>query len=138
MSDCWRTGASVALNVYRGDTPMFQCHTPEDAAEVVELLNLGAAWSSRTADELQTPEGLDALLETTKAGRDLLKDVSEERKLKTRVTDKFADYCIERNEHVVNTAKLEALLERAVIALDTTIDKNEVLLAIRAALSKRK
>ena len=35
----WRTGTKVPLNIYKGDGPMFQCHTPEDAAEVVMLLN---------------------------------------------------------------------------------------------------
>ncbi len=35
----WRTGRTVPLNVYEGDRPMFQCHTPEAAARVVGLLN---------------------------------------------------------------------------------------------------
>ncbi len=35
----WRVGGKVPLNVYEGDTPMFQCHTPEQAARVVKLLN---------------------------------------------------------------------------------------------------
>jgi hypothetical protein len=35
----WRVGGKVPLNVYKGDTPMFQCHTPEDAARIVVLLN---------------------------------------------------------------------------------------------------
>lgn len=35
----WRVGGRVPLNVYEGDKPMFQCHTPEDAARVVALLN---------------------------------------------------------------------------------------------------
>jgi hypothetical protein len=35
----WRVGGKVPLNVYRDDRPMFQCHTPEDAAEIVGLLN---------------------------------------------------------------------------------------------------
>lgn len=37
--------------------------------------------------------------------KDVEKDVSQERKLKVRVTDKFADYCIERNEHVTQLAE---------------------------------
>jgi hypothetical protein len=37
----WRVGGKVPLNVYEGDRPMFQCHTPEDASRVVELLNKG-------------------------------------------------------------------------------------------------
>ncbi len=43
MSDkslTWRIGGKVPLNVYEGDRPMFQCHTPEDAARIVALLNL--------------------------------------------------------------------------------------------------
>lgn len=35
----WRVGAKVPLNVYLGDKAMFQCHTPEDAAMVVDSLN---------------------------------------------------------------------------------------------------
>lgn len=35
----WRVGNRVPLNVYLNDKPMFQCHTPEDAAMVVALLN---------------------------------------------------------------------------------------------------
>lgn len=39
----WRTGNKVKLNVYEGDRPAFQCHTPEEAARIVALLNDGAA-----------------------------------------------------------------------------------------------
>lgn len=35
----WRVGGKIPLNVYEDDKPMFQCHTPEDAARVVGLLN---------------------------------------------------------------------------------------------------
>ncbi len=35
----FRVGEKVPLNVYEGDRPMFQCHTPEDAARIVGLLN---------------------------------------------------------------------------------------------------
>jgi hypothetical protein len=35
----FRVGGKVPLNVYEGDRPVFQCHTPEDAARFVELLN---------------------------------------------------------------------------------------------------
>jgi hypothetical protein len=31
----WRVGGKVPLNVYENDRPMFQCHTPEDAARIV-------------------------------------------------------------------------------------------------------
>lgn len=37
----FRTGTKVALNVYDGDRPIFQAHSAESAAELVELLNLG-------------------------------------------------------------------------------------------------
>lgn len=42
MSD-WRVGGKVPLNVYEGDKPMFQCHTPEEAARVAALLNSAAS-----------------------------------------------------------------------------------------------
>ncbi len=35
----WRTGRKVHLTVYENDKLMFMCHTPEDAARVVKLLN---------------------------------------------------------------------------------------------------
>lgn len=35
----WRVGGKIPLNVYEGDAPMFQCHTPEDATRIVEQLN---------------------------------------------------------------------------------------------------
>lgn len=35
----WRVGGKVPLNVYEGNTPMFQCHTPEQAQRIVSLLN---------------------------------------------------------------------------------------------------
>lgn len=35
----WRVGRKVWLNVYEGDRPVCQCHTPEDAARIVGLLN---------------------------------------------------------------------------------------------------
>jgi hypothetical protein len=35
----WRVGGKVPLNVYENDEPMFQCHTPEDAARIVAMLN---------------------------------------------------------------------------------------------------
>ncbi len=39
----WRVGGKVPLNVYEGDTPMFQCHKPEQAARIVKLLNAAPA-----------------------------------------------------------------------------------------------
>lgn len=35
----WRTGSKIPLNVYEGDRPVCQCHTPEDAARIVEAMN---------------------------------------------------------------------------------------------------
>jgi len=46
MSENWRVGGKVPLNVYEGDRPTFQCHTPEDAARIVELLN-GAEYAEQ-------------------------------------------------------------------------------------------
>ena len=44
-------GGKVKLNVYRDDAPMFQCHTPEQAAEVVALLNRGERASVYTTKD---------------------------------------------------------------------------------------
>ncbi len=35
----WRVGTKVPLNVYEGDHPVCQCHTPEDATRIVAALN---------------------------------------------------------------------------------------------------
>lgn len=35
----WRVGRKVPLNVYRGDVPVCQCHTKEDAAAIVYACN---------------------------------------------------------------------------------------------------
>ncbi len=35
----WRVGGKIPLNVYEGERPMFQCHTPGEAARVVAILN---------------------------------------------------------------------------------------------------
>ncbi len=35
----WRVGTKVPLNVYEGDRPVCQCHTPEDAARIVRAMN---------------------------------------------------------------------------------------------------
>ena len=42
MDKIWRVGRKVPISVYEGDTPMFQCHTTEDALRIVQLLNDGA------------------------------------------------------------------------------------------------
>lgn len=39
MSTIWRRGRQVPLNVYEGDRPVCQCHTPEDAAQIVACVN---------------------------------------------------------------------------------------------------
>ena len=39
MNDLWRVGTRVPLNVYEGDRPVCQCHTPEDARLIVEAVN---------------------------------------------------------------------------------------------------
>ncbi len=46
----WRIGGKVPLNVYEGDRPMFQCHTPEDASRVVSILNATVAIESQLAE----------------------------------------------------------------------------------------
>lgn len=50
LSGEWRVGGKVPLNVYQGDRPMFQCHTPEDAAMVVAKLNSHDAQAQRIAE----------------------------------------------------------------------------------------
>lgn len=35
----FRIGGKVPLSVYEDDRPLFQCHTPEEAARIVRLLN---------------------------------------------------------------------------------------------------
>jgi hypothetical protein len=35
----WRVGKQVELNVYEGDRPVCQCHTPRDAKRIVEAVN---------------------------------------------------------------------------------------------------
>lgn len=39
MSDTWRIGSQVPINVYEGDRPVCQCQTPEDAKRIVDALN---------------------------------------------------------------------------------------------------
>ncbi len=68
-----------------------------DIGVMTEVDRLIAEEREAIRQQLETPDGIEQLLATTKAGRDFLKETCEERKLKTRVLDKFADYCIERN-----------------------------------------
>lgn len=35
----WRIGHKVPLNVYKGDYPVCQCHTPQEALELVNGMN---------------------------------------------------------------------------------------------------
>lgn len=35
----WRVGGKVPLNVYEGDQPVCQCHTPSDARRIVYAMN---------------------------------------------------------------------------------------------------
>jgi len=36
----WRIGHKVPLNVYKGDYPVCQCHTPQEALEIVDGMNV--------------------------------------------------------------------------------------------------
>lgn len=36
----WRVGSKVPLNVYEGDRPVCQCHTPKDAQRIVDAMNV--------------------------------------------------------------------------------------------------
>jgi hypothetical protein len=40
---CWRVGHKVPLNVYKGDRPVCQCHNAEDAAAIVQAMNIKLA-----------------------------------------------------------------------------------------------
>jgi len=54
----FRQGRRVPLNVYEGDEPCFQAHSPEDAARFVHLLNLGQQTFDRAlAAERPQPAG---------------------------------------------------------------------------------
>lgn len=44
----FRVGTKVPLNVYEDDRPIFQTHTPEDAARLVGLLNAGLGCEAPT------------------------------------------------------------------------------------------
>lgn len=35
----WRVGSKVPINVYEGERPVCQCHTPEDAGRIVAAMN---------------------------------------------------------------------------------------------------
>lgn len=48
----FRVGGKVPLNVYDRDRAVFQCHTPEDAAQYVELLNAGDSHQQTAAAEV--------------------------------------------------------------------------------------
>ena len=68
----WRVGGKVPLNVYEGDRPMFQCHTPEDAARIVALLN--QAPGAAPAPAPVTPQDLLQLIESI-VGDDFCEDL---------------------------------------------------------------
>jgi hypothetical protein len=42
VSDKWRVGTHVPVNVYEGDRPICQCHTALDAKRIVEAVNAAA------------------------------------------------------------------------------------------------
>ena len=48
----WRVGSKVPLNVYEGDRPVCQCHTPEDAARIVAAMNGIAHIKGRACGEV--------------------------------------------------------------------------------------
>jgi hypothetical protein len=39
VSDLWRVGHKIPLNVYDGDRPVCQCHSNEDALLIVRAIN---------------------------------------------------------------------------------------------------
>lgn len=50
----WRVGHRVPLNVYDGDRPVCQCHTPEDAARIVAAVNAGERSALRLSDAVES------------------------------------------------------------------------------------
>lgn len=115
MSKVWTCGCGQSFTV----AEVFNAHheqCPMADWPRNQIAELQAAFC-KVNEQLQTPEGLNALLDTTKAGRDLLKETSKERQLKTRVTDKFADYCIERNELEAALRKVERERDEALVVL---------------------
>lgn len=42
MSEAWRVGSKVPINVYEGDRPVCQCHTAIDAKRIVDAVNAAA------------------------------------------------------------------------------------------------
>jgi hypothetical protein len=59
MSLLWRVGQKVPVNVYEGDRPVCQCHSPEDAALIVASVNALASDRGRVhktaLDHRKTP-----------------------------------------------------------------------------------
>lgn len=75
----WRLGGKVRLNVYCGDVPMFQCHTPEDTKAIVALLNAGEKFPAYrdslsalvNAEHTELPAALQRIAELEKQQADL-------------------------------------------------------------------
>lgn len=42
MSERWRVGRKVPLNIYEGNRPVCQCHTADDAKRIVAAMNFVA------------------------------------------------------------------------------------------------
>jgi hypothetical protein len=45
----WRVGRKVPINVYEGERPVCQCHTPEMAQRIVDAMNATANKASPSA-----------------------------------------------------------------------------------------
>ncbi len=60
MSDKWRTGTQIPLNVYAGNRPVCQCHSVCDAKTIVDAVNkiqeLGLAAGDVSMNTLASPE----------------------------------------------------------------------------------
>jgi hypothetical protein len=64
----FRVGTKVAINVYDGDAPVCQCHTREQAAEIVAAVNFYRTARREVAErcwlmvkELRTAEAAEAI-----------------------------------------------------------------------------
>ena len=59
----WRVGSKVPLNVYEGDRPVCQCHTPEDAARIVAAMNNESEIAHASAGHIRRISELEARID---------------------------------------------------------------------------
>jgi len=72
----WRIGHKVPLNVYKGDYPVCQCHTPQEALEIVDGMNAKAHLEQAAHDTWHLIHGLMAMRDG--ATDELLQECTDE------------------------------------------------------------